>query len=214
MTLAYLHTPPGTPKPEPPERLRTWDDSSPYHKNRPKRAPRGAPVLPLREKDITFQNIPEIKEITISSYVPAAVQEPEHLIVAKTALIALTGTVPEIIKTKSSVVQWKISRGQRAGVKATIYGNEAYEFLDRCIHLIFPRIKDWRGIEATTGDSSGNLSWGFTPEQVAMFPEIECNYDVSSERNLDCLLYSMLTSARSSTQQRYTATYPSNMSVR
>ncbi|KAK5654837.1 hypothetical protein OQA88_6873 [Cercophora sp. LCS_1] len=202
MTLAYLHTPPGTPKPEPPERLRTWDDSSPYHKNRPKRAPRGAPVLPLREQDITFQNIPEIKEITISSYVPAAIQEPEHLIVAKTALIALTGAVPEITKTRSSVVQWKISRGQRAGVKATIYGNEAYEFLDRCIHLIFPRIKDWKGIQASTGDSSGNLSWGFAPEEVAMFPEIECNYDLYPTKMIPGCKIFVKTTATSDRQAR------------
>lgn len=178
MTLTYLHVPPGTPKREPPERLRTWDDSSPYHKNRPLRAPRGAPVLPLREKNITFRNIPEIKEVTLAAYVPEAVRDPDHLIVARTALIALTGTMPEITKTNANVVQWKISKGQRAGVKTTIYGNDAYEFLDRCIHLVFPRIKDWKGIRASTGDGSGNLSWGFTPDDVALFPEIEVNYDV------------------------------------
>jgi len=179
MTIAYLHVPPGTPKTEPPERLRTWDDSSPYHKNRPLRAPRGAPVLPLRERNITFRNIPEIKEVTLATYVPEAIKDPDHLVVARTALIALTGTMPEITKVKSSVAQWKITQGQRAGVKTTLYGNDAYEFLDRCIHLVFPRIKDWKGLQASTGDGSGNLSWGFTPEHVALFPEIEVNYDVS-----------------------------------
>ena len=178
MALTYNHKVPGTPDWEHAERLRIWDDSSPYHKNRPKRAPRGAPVLPLRERDIFFNNIPEVKEISIAIYEPAAAKNPDQLAVARTALIALTGTMPEITKTRSSVVQWSISKGQRAGVKTTIYGNEAYEFLDRCIHLIFPRIKDWKGIDASTGDGSGNISWGFTPEQVAMFPEIEVNYDV------------------------------------
>lgn len=180
MALGYLHTPPGTEKPERADRLRSWDDSSPYHKNRPKRGPRGAPVLPLIERDITFRNIPELKEISIACYVPRATKDPDQLVVARSAIMAITGALPDITKTNKSVVQWDIVKGKKAGVKVTIYGNEAYDFLDRCIHLVFPRIKDWQGIAATTGDGSGNLSFGFSPDCVALFPEIEVNYDVST----------------------------------
>lgn len=146
MTLAYTHVPPGTPKKETPQRLRGWDGSSPYHKNRALRGPRGNPVLPLLERDLTFNNIPEIREVTIASYVPDAIKDPDHLLVARSVVLSLTGTTPEITKTKSNVVQWGIKIGDRAGVKSTVYGNAAYEFLDRCVHLVFPRIKDWRGI--------------------------------------------------------------------
>jgi len=146
MTLTYTHVPPGTPKKETPERLRSWDGSSPYHKNRALRGPRGNPVLPLIERDITFNNIPELKEITLASYQPAGIKDPDHLLVARSVLLALTGTTPEITKTKSNVVQWGIKEGDRAGIKTTVYGNAAYEFLDRCVNLVFPRIKDWDGI--------------------------------------------------------------------
>ncbi|KAK3378033.1 ribosomal protein L5 domain-containing protein [Podospora didyma] len=176
MTLAYNHIPPGTPQKEQAERLREWDGSSPYHKNRSKRGPRGAPVLPVIERNITFRNIPEITEITLSSYVPKAIKDQDHLLVARTMLLALTGTTPELAKTNANVAQWGVQKGQRAITKTTIYGNAAYEFLDRCIHLVFPKIKDWKGINATTGDGSGNLAWGFTPEQMQLFPEIEVNY--------------------------------------
>lgn len=151
MTLAYVHVPPGTPKKEQPDRLRAWDGSSPYHKNRPLRAPRGNPELPLVERDITFNNIPELKEVTVASYVPEAVKDPEHLLAARAAILALTGTLPHVTKTKHSVAQWGIKEGEKAGVKATMYGNAAYEFLDRCIHLVFPRIKDWKGIRGEFG---------------------------------------------------------------
>ncbi|KAL2170948.1 hypothetical protein VTG60DRAFT_4210 [Thermothelomyces hinnuleus] len=176
MTLTYTHVPPGTPKEETPQRLRAWDGSSPYHKNRPLRGPRGGAVLRVLERDITFNNIPEIREITIASNVPEAVQDPDHLLVARSVLLALTGTTPEITKVKSNVVQWRIKKGDKAGVKTTITGHAAYEFLDRCINLVFPKIKDWRGIRATTGDSAGNLAFGLTPDEVKLFPEVEANY--------------------------------------
>ena len=150
MTLAYNHTPPGTPEREPAERLRTWDDSSPYHKNRDRRAPRGSPNLTIIEKDITFRNIPELKSITIASFVPVAINEPDRLLVARTALLAITGVLPDITKSKNDVQAWALRKNHKAGVKSTMYGNAAYEFLDRCLHLVFPRIKDWKGIKGKT----------------------------------------------------------------
>ncbi len=147
LTLTYHHKLPGTEDKPIKERLRAWDDSSPYHKNRPLRAPRGSALLRPVEKDITFRNIPELLEVTIAAYVPKAIKEPDHLLVARTALLAISGTTPVITETKSNVQQWGIKEGERAGVKTTIHGNEAYEFLDRCINFVFPRIKDWPGIK-------------------------------------------------------------------
>ncbi|KAK4138746.1 ribosomal protein L5 [Trichocladium antarcticum] len=202
MTLAYMHVPPGTPGKERPERLRGWDGSSPYHKNRALRGPRGNPVLPLVERDVTFNNVPEIKEITISSYVPDAIQDADHLLVARSVLLALTGTTPEITRTKSNVVQWGIMRGKRAGVKTTVHGNAAYEFLDRCIHLVFPKIKDWKGIRATTGDSGGNLSFGFNPDEMKLFPEVEINYWMYPAKMLPGCRVFIKTTATSDRQAR------------
>ncbi|KAL1836064.1 hypothetical protein VTJ49DRAFT_5615 [Mycothermus thermophilus] len=176
MTLTYMHVPPGTPDKEPADRLRGWDGSSPYHKNRALRGPRGGAELPLIERDIDFTNIPEIKEVTLAMYQPEAQRNPDYLVVARSVLLAITGTMPELTKTKSNVVQWHVREGIKAGCKTTIRGNAAYEFLDRCIHLVWPKIKDWKGIQATTGDGSGNLSWGFEPEDMKFFPEIEFNY--------------------------------------
>ncbi|KAK0727250.1 mitochondrial ribosomal protein l7-like protein [Lasiosphaeria miniovina] len=203
MTLAYNHVPPGTKNKEPPaDRLRGWDGSSPYHENRQKRGPRGAPVLPIRERNITFRNIPEIKEITVSAYVPEALKNDDHLVVARTVVLNLTGAMPEITRTRKSVVQWGIVSGRPAGVKATIYGNAAYEFLDRCTQLVFPRIKDWKGIKATTGDSSGNLSWGLNPEDVALFPEVEASYSVFPAKMIPGVKIFVKTTATSDRQAR------------
>ncbi|KAK3944135.1 ribosomal protein L5 domain-containing protein [Diplogelasinospora grovesii] len=207
MTLAYNHKPPGESHEheqheETTDRLRGWDGSSPYHKNRQKRAPRGSPVLKLVERDITFRNIPEIKEITIATFVPEAIKEQDYLLVARTMLLAITGTTPEITKTKSNIAQWGLKEGERAGVKTTIYGNAAYEFLDRCIHIVFPRIKDWKGIKGTTGDGSGNLAWGFQPSEMAIFPEIEVNYAMYPSKMLPGCRVFVKTTATSDRQAR------------
>lgn len=180
MTLTYNHKPPGTPEKVVEERLRSWDDSSPYHKNRPLRGPRGPGGKMLRriEHDITFRNVPEIKAITVATYVPKGIRTRANLLAARATLQAITGKVPEITFVRRGVAQWGIMKGAPSGAKATVHGNEAYELLDRIIHLVLPKIKDWPGIEATTGNDTGGVAWGFDPGEVRLFPEIECNHDM------------------------------------
>jgi len=178
MTLAYIHKPPGTEERRYGQRLRSWEGDSPYFKNRPLREPRGDPVLRPVERDITFRNVPEIMSVTVASYVPKACQDPNLNVAARAAVLAVTGVVPESVHVKTSNTQWRVQAGKEAGAKAILRGHAAYEFLDKCINLVLPRIKDWPGIKGTTGDSTGNLSFGLTGEDMALFPEIEANYSV------------------------------------
>ncbi|KAL1895841.1 54S ribosomal protein L7, mitochondrial [Sporothrix stenoceras] len=202
MTLAYTHTIPGTEKIPTPQRLRSWDGSSPYHKNRPLRQPRGDPKLPLLEKPITFRNIPEIRSVTLAAFVPKAAREPEHLVVARMVTQAITGKVATITTVKHNVGQWGIIKGQKAGVKVTLYGNEAYDFLDKCIHIVFPRIKDWPGVNGSTGDSSGNLAFGLTSENTALFPEVEANYSMYPAKQIPGYRVFVETTAKSDRHAR------------
>jgi large subunit ribosomal protein L5 len=178
MTLTYEHKPPGTAKGPIGQRLRTWDDSSPYHKNRPLRGPRG-PTGALRpvERDIDFKTVPELLAITLSTYVPKGTKEPTYLLAARAALQAVSGARTEITRVRHGVAQFGVAKGQTAGAKVTVWGEQAYELMDKMVHLVFPNIKEWPGVPGSTGDESGNLSWGLAPEQFALFPEIQANYD-------------------------------------
>lgn len=147
MALTYLHTPPGTPKTPERVRLRTWDGSSPYHKGRPLRGPRGASDLSLLERNITWQSIPEIKAISIHSFVGEAAQHPEYLVVARNVVQAISGATPDVTKIKRGVNAWGTRNDSRSGTKTTIYGDAAYEFVDKLVNFVFPRIKDWPGIK-------------------------------------------------------------------
>ncbi|KAI5290926.1 hypothetical protein KEM52_000310 [Ascosphaera acerosa] len=71
MTLCYMHTPPGFTPAAVPDRLRAWDDSSPYHANRPRRAPRGGNVLRLLRRPVTFNAVPRLTRITVNTYAKA-----------------------------------------------------------------------------------------------------------------------------------------------
>jgi len=147
MTLTYNHIPPGTPEKESAERLRSWEGDSPYFENRARRAPRGSPQLMIREKGITFRNIPEITQISVATYVPKATDDPDFLLVARMAILAITGVIPEVTKSAKDMQPFGIRKGEKTGVKAILHGHQAYEFLDRCLNIVLPRIKEWQGVK-------------------------------------------------------------------
>ncbi|KGO66040.1 Ribosomal protein L5 [Penicillium italicum] len=181
MTLCYVHTPPGFKPPPKAARLREWDDSSPYHKNRVLRGPRGGDVLRLLRKPIKFNNIPEIERITIHSYVKnaAAERNSSWLHVAGIAVQAISNVRVETFKSKSNVAPWGIASGRDSvAVKAELYGENMHHFLGKLVDVVLPRIKDWEGVKGSSGDSSGNITFGLIPENVALFPELEINYDM------------------------------------
>ncbi|KAI0810627.1 ribosomal protein L5, partial [Xylaria sp. FL0064] len=202
MTMMYQHTPPGTPDKPERIRLREWDDSSPYMKNRPKRGPRGADVLFPLEKPIDWRNIPEIRAVHIAMYMPEARKNPDHIIVGRAVLQSIAGVRPTVTMNKSSVAQWGIVKGVRSGVKCSIYGNQAYEFVDKTINLVFPKIKEWKGIQGTSGDSTGNIGFGLGPQDMQHFPEVEAAYSLYPSKMIPGCRIVLETTAKSDRHAR------------
>lgn len=182
MTLAYTHYPPGFERPQKGERLRSWSQSaageSPYYKNRPLRGPRGGDVLRLLRKPITFRNIPQLERVTVHSMVSAAKNDSAHLHVAGMVLQAITNVRVTAHRTRKSVAGFDVRAGQYLSVTSELRGEDMYHFLSKVIDVVMPKIKDWRGVKGSSGDTSGNLAFGLTGEEVALFPEVEVNYDM------------------------------------
>ncbi|OAX80555.1 hypothetical protein ACJ72_05108 [Emergomyces africanus] len=180
LTLCYVHNPPGFRAPPTPQRLRGWDDSSPYHANRPLRGPRGGDVLRLLRKPITFRNIPKLDKITIHSYVNQVIDKgsaPLH--VAGMAIQAISNVRVQTHKMKGNVAKWGVVPGKAyVAVTAELKGEDMYHFFGKLVDVVMPRIKDWKGVKGSSGDSSGNIAFGLEPDMVALFPEIEVNYDM------------------------------------
>ena len=194
MALTYVHKPPGTVDGPKADRLRAWDDSSPYHKGRPKRGPRGpGEVLRVIEQDIHWRNIPKIEQVTVHSMVKGATEDSAHLHCAGIMLQSITGVRPQVHKAKHGVAQWGIRAGMPISLTCKLRGDQAYEFVDKCINLVMPKLKDWQGVAGTTGDGAGNLSFGFDREGAILFPEVEINYDVSVfVQEVQCTLANMV----------------------
>ncbi|KAK4984318.1 54S ribosomal protein L7, mitochondrial [Elasticomyces elasticus] len=178
MTLSYVHFPPGYRAPPKGPRLRPWEGPSPYHKNRPVRGPRGGDVLRLLRAPTTFRNVPKLERVTVHTMVSDAINDSAPLHVAGMVLQAITSVRAEAHKTRKSVAGFGTREGQWLSLTAELRGEDMYHFLGKCIDVVMPKIKDWRGAKGSSGDSSGNLAFGFTREDVALFPEIEVNYDM------------------------------------
>ena len=190
MTLCYQHTPPGFQAVEKGPRLRPWVGDSPYYANRQLRGPRGGDVLRLLRKPITFRTIPQVTRVTVHAHTKGGAQ-PLH--VAGLLVQSITNKRVETHQARKSVTQWAVIRGKYVSATADLRGEDMQHFLGKLITVVLPRIKDWRGVRATTGDSSGNLSFGLEPDTVAMFPEIEINYDAYPPKMIPvCCCHSFL----------------------
>lgn len=53
-----------------------------------------------------------------------------------------------------------------------------YQFLDKIVEVVLPKMKEWPGLSESAGDETGNISMGFPPSALSLFPEIESNFDM------------------------------------
>jgi large subunit ribosomal protein L5 len=84
---------------------------------------------------------------------------------------AITGQHPQVTKARQAISNFKLRIGDPMGVMVTLRGNLMWEFLDRLISIVLPRVKDFRGVSRTAFDGRGNYSLGI--EEQISFPEIE-----------------------------------------
>lgn len=134
-------------------------------------------MLRLLNEPRTFRNIPKITKVVLHSMVPEAQENSGHLHVAGMILQAITNVRAESHKARHNVVGWGLREGRYVSATATMEREDAYHFLAKLIDVVLPRIKEWKGVPGSSGDGHGNIQFGLTPDQFALFPEIEVNYD-------------------------------------
>ncbi|KAH3958231.1 hypothetical protein HBH64_248500 [Parastagonospora nodorum] len=203
LSLTYQHYPPGFRAPKNEQRLREWTGDSPYYKNRPLRGPRGkGEVLRLLNEPRTFRNIPKITKVVVHSFVPEAQENSGNLHVAGMILQAITNVRAKSHRARHNVVGWGLREGRYVAATATMEHQNATEFLAKLIDVVLPKIKEWKGAKGSSGDGHGNISLGLTPDQLALFPEIEVNYDAYPPKMIPGLHITICTDATSNKDAR------------
>ena len=135
-------------------------------------------MLRLLRKPVTFRNVPMIERVTVHAFCRGALKGGSGFLhVPGMILQGITNHRVEIHRAKKNEQTWGLIRGRPVSMTVDLKGEDMYHFLGKLINVVLPRIKDWNGVRATTGDNSGNLSFGLNPDVVAAFPEIEINYD-------------------------------------
>jgi large subunit ribosomal protein L5 len=126
--------------------------------------------------------VPALTKIVINMGVGRATQQPSLLEGAVADLTLIAGQKPIVTKAKNSIAGFKLREGQSIGTKVTLRGDRMWEFLDRLIAVAIPRIRDFRGLPATSWDGRGNYTFGLNDQTV--FPEID--YDkIDVPRGMD-----------------------------
>ena len=140
--------------------------------------------------------VPRPVKVVVNMGVGEAVREARMLDGAVRDLTQITGQKPLVTKAKKSIAGFKIREGQSIGAKVTLRGDRMWEFLDRLISVVLPRIRDFRGLNPATFDGHGNFTFGLTEQLV--FPEVD--YDqIEKVRGMDI---TVVTSAETDDQGR------------
>jgi large subunit ribosomal protein L5 len=135
--------------------------------------------------------VPRLEKIVVNMGVGAAVQDTKQLDAAVEDLRIITGQQPMVTRARKSIAGFKIREGMPIGAKVTLRGDHMWEFFDRLVTTAIPRIRDFRGLSASSFDGRGNYSMGVTEQLI--FPEVD--YDkVDRVRGMDI---TFVTSAKS-----------------
>jgi large subunit ribosomal protein L5 len=143
-----------------------------------------------------IMQIPRPLKVVVNMGIGEAIREARLLDGAVRDLTQITGQKPLVTRAKKSIAGFKVREGQSIGAKVTMRGDRMWEFLDRLISIVLPRIRDFRGLNPRTFDGHGNFTFGLTEQLV--FPEID--YDrIEKVRGMDI---TVVTSAETDDQGR------------
>ncbi len=130
-------------------------------------------VRPALTQKRNYQNVhevPHMEKIVINMGVSASLEKTAVEDAAK-ELAQITGRKAVINKSRKSIANFKLRKGQAIGCRVTLRRDVMYEFLDRLISVTLPRIRDFRGITPRAFDGRGNYTLGVAEQSV--FPEID-----------------------------------------
>ena len=113
---------------------------------------------------------PKLEKITLNVGLGKAKDDKKMIEAATNTITKITGQKPIETIAKKSIASFKLREGNKIGLKVTLRGDKMYEFLDRFITIVLPRLRDFHGVSPKAFDKQGNFAIGLTDQSV--FPEL------------------------------------------
>lgn len=138
-------------------------------------------IAPVLQKELGLKNphqVPKLEKIVINVGLGKAKDDKKIMEVATNTLRKITGQQPIETIAKNSIAGFKLREGNKIGLKVTLRGERMYEFMDRVISIVLPRLRDFHGVSAKAFDRQGNYSLGFTDQSV--FPELSFDETITA----------------------------------
>jgi len=156
-------------------------------------------IAPALMKELALKNamaVPRLEKVVINMGMGDATQNAKIMDPAVAEMAQITGQRPVVTKAKKSIAAFKVREGMPIGVMVTLRGDRMYEFLDRFITIVLPRVRDFKGVSTKSFDGRGNYTIGLADQLI--FPEI----DYSKAEKLKGMNVTVVTTAKSDDHAR------------
>lgn len=130
-------------------------------------------LLPMLKKDLKLENVeqvPKLEKITVNVGYGRKKDEKSHQDAVMNTLSKVTGQQAKATTARKSIAGFKLRDGQNIGAVVTLRDQRMYDFLDRLITIVLPRLRDFHGVNTKAFDGQGNYSVGIKDQSV--FPEL------------------------------------------
>lgn len=115
--------------------------------------------------------VPKLEKIIVNMGVKDALSDSKNIDKAGLILSAIAGQKPKITTARKAIAGFKLRKGDKIGLMITLRGKRMYDFFEKLVIIVLPRLRDFRGVEKGKFDGRGNYSLGFS--EVTVFPEID-----------------------------------------
>jgi len=156
-------------------------------------------VIPALKKEFGYANVmavPKIQKVVVNMGLGEATSNVKIIDTGADELGRITGQKPVTRRSKKSIAQFKVRKGQPVGTMVTLRGARMWEFLDRLMNIALPRVRDFKGVSPKGFDGRGNYTLGLRDQ--LLFPEIDY-MKVDKARGMNV---SVVTSARTDEEAR------------
>lgn len=131
-------------------------------------------ISPKLKEELGLKNpmsVPRLLKIVLNMGVKEALTDKRSLEEASRTLSLMTGQRAKVTHARKSIASFKLIKGEAIGLAVTLRGKRMYDFFEKLVTIILPRLRDFHGLSEKSFDQNGNYTLGFKEETV--FPEIE-----------------------------------------